>query len=310
MTVDEKLSYLQRRISPQESMDDLLRYPRYLEIETVNACNARCPMCTIDEWERQTPTMKDDVFDHIARDVIAHADQLKRVSLYRDGEPLLDKKIAGRVAMLKAGGVKEVSISSNLSLLDEKRSRALLDAGLDLLIMSIDSLDKAVFESIRVKLNHEEVMENALRFIRLRDEINPGTRIWVRMIRQQSNMGEWESFRQFWLERVQPSDRVYYHDLFNWGGQLAGATASPSCSEFNNPCVALWSLMVILGNGDVPLCNVDFNNKYPVGNVLDESIESLWNSKTFQHRRNLHLQGRKGEISLCNNCNVWEEVTE
>ena len=81
--------YLQRRISPNESYDDLLSFPRFIEIETVNACNARCPMCTIDDWQRNTPTMKDDLFRRIADEIIDHRHEVNRVSLYRDGEPLL-----------------------------------------------------------------------------------------------------------------------------------------------------------------------------------------------------------------------------
>ena len=50
------------RIDKDSKINDLLRFPRFFEIETVNACNARCPMCTIDDWQRKTPTMKDSLF--------------------------------------------------------------------------------------------------------------------------------------------------------------------------------------------------------------------------------------------------------
>ncbi len=66
-----------------------------------------------------------------------------------------------------------------------------MEAGLDSIILSIDSLKKDVFEAIRLRLNFEEVMENALRFIELRDRINPKTQIRVRMVRQDSNVDEW-----------------------------------------------------------------------------------------------------------------------
>ena len=43
MELDKAKEYLVRRISPGESFEDLLRFPRFLEIETVNACNAVLP---------------------------------------------------------------------------------------------------------------------------------------------------------------------------------------------------------------------------------------------------------------------------
>jgi len=299
--------YLSRRINPGGDYDELLTFPPYLEIETVNACNARCPMCTIADWERGFQPMTDELFKKVADEVIEHADEVKRVSLYRDGEPLIDKKMPQRVAMLKEGGIKNTMIATNVSLLDADRSRDLLEAGLDGIILSIDSLDKEVFEAIRVRLIFEEVMENALRFIELRNKIRPQTKIWVRMIRQESNKDEWPAYRDFWMPKMSDHDRVYSHNLHNWGAQLKGFKAIAGSYEPNLPCVALWSLLVIFCNGDVPLCNVDFNNKFPNGSVATSSIQELWQSSTMMQRREWHLNGQKGLISMCENCNVWDE---
>ena len=63
--------------------------------------------------------------------------------------------------------------------------------------------------------------------------------------------------------------------------------------EPNLPCVVLWSLMVFFTNGDVPLCNIDFNNKYPTGSVMKNSIRELWHSKVMQQRREWHLKSKK-----------------
>ncbi|MBF0418021.1 MAG: radical SAM protein [Magnetococcales bacterium] len=300
-------NYLVRRIDADKRYEELLRFPRYFEIETVNACNARCPMCTIEEWTRHSPIMKDELFQKIVAELVAHRDTVKRVSLYRDGEPLLDKKLAPRIAMLKQGGIREVAISTNVSLLDETRARDLLEAGLDTIILSIDSLDKAVFESIRVRLVHEVVMENALRFIRLRDEMKARTRIWVRMIRQESNYDEWPAFEQFWRGHLGENDRVNYSNLHNWGSQLRSFKPVAETYEPGLPCVALWSLMIIFANGDVPLCNVDYANKYPTGNLSTSSIADMWQSEAMTGRRALHMSGHKSDIDICTDCNVWDE---
>ena len=310
MDLERAKEYLVRRISPEERYDDLLSFPRYIEIETVNVCNARCPMCTIDDWERGVAPMTDEIFDKIATEVIQHAPELKRVSLYRDGEPLIDKKLSDRVARLKAGGIDNTAISTNVSLLNEKRATQLLEAGLGLIILSIDSLKKDVYEAIRVRLKFEEVLENAVKFLELRDRMKSPTRVWVRMIRQESNQDEWPAYQEFWSKRISPIDRVYYHNIFNWGGQLKQFDPISNSYEPNLPCVALWSLLVIFCNGDVPLCNVDYNNKYPTGSVLKHSIKELWRSKVMNERRELHLSGQKACISLCEHCNVWDETPD
>ena len=302
--------YLLGRIDKDSKINDLLRFPRFFEIETVNACNARCPMCTIDDWQRKTPTMKDGLFNKIVDELREHSDTIQRVSLYRDGEPLLDKKLPKRVQLLKDNGIKQVSIATNVSLLNEKRSIDLLESGIDLVIMSIDSLDKNIFESIRVRLDFDEVIENAKRFIELRDRISPNTRIWMRMIRQKSNIDEWPYYEQYWSKYLNKNDRIYYHNIFNWGGQLDGFSPVKSTYEPNLPCVSLWSLFVIFGDGKVPLCNVDYNNKFPLGDVTKSSIEEIWRSSLLNKYRDMHLGHKKDNISICQNCNVWDEGSE
>ncbi len=306
----EAEDFLIRRIRPGDTVDDLVRFPSFFEIETVNACNARCPMCTIEDWSRHSPTMKMPLFRKIADEIIEHAGHVRRVNLYRDGEPLLDKKLPDRLEILKTGGVRETAISTNVSLLDEARSKALLEAGLDMVVLSIDSLKKDVFERIRARLVFEEVMDNALRFIDLRNRIRPSTSIWMRMIRQQDNIGEWPAYRAFWADKLSPNDRIMYHNIHNWGGQLEGFKAIDGTHEVNLPCVALWSLMVIFANGDVPNCNVDYNGKFPNGNIRDHSIQDIWQSRVIEQRRALHLGNRKAEMSICAKCNVWDEPSD
>ena len=123
-----------------------------------------------------------------------------------------------------------------------------------------------------------------------------------------TNYNEFDDYYNFWKKYASEVDRIYYHNIFNWGGQLDGYKSVEKSYEPNLPCVALWSLMVFFANGDVPLCNVDYNNKYPTGNVMKNSIRELWKSKIMNARRKLHLDGNKKDISICVNCNVWDEV--
>jgi MoaA/NifB/PqqE/SkfB family radical SAM enzyme len=296
--------YLLRRISPDESYSDLLSFPRFFEIETVNACNARCPMCTIDDWDRRDGLMSDELFSKITKEISEHSNEVRRVHLYRDGEPLLDKKLPQKVKMMKEAGVREVGISTNIALLSEKKSADLLEAGLDSIILSIDSLRSEVYEKIRLGLKFGEVMTNAFNFIRLRNEGNYPTKVWVRMIRQESNYDEWPDYERYWKSQIKPTDRVDFKLLHNWGGQLKGHESDFTSGK---PCVALWSLMCIFADGKVPMCNVDYNNKYPLGDINIQSIQSLWHSRAQLERRKFHLDGRRSEIGLCTNCTAWDE---
>jgi len=296
--------YLIRRISPEETLEALCDFPRYFEIETVNACNAACPMCTIADWQRTPTVMKDDLFEKIANEICQHP-EVKRVHLYRDGEPLLDKKLASRIKRLKPA-IKKVGISTNAQLLTQDKAEAILWAGLDEIILSIDSLVKDTYDKIRVGLDFETVRENCVNFFRVRNWTGTSCKIRVRMVRQEANYVEWPEFEKFWKFYLGSDDTVECKDIHNWGGQLQGfKSVSPADTE--RACVALWSLMCIFADGSVPLCNVDYNNKYPLGSVVTNTIEELWRSDKQNLRRKQHLYGCRAAIAPCTNCTVWSE---
>jgi radical SAM protein with 4Fe4S-binding SPASM domain len=296
------VNYLERRVGGEISQ--LESFPSYFEIETVNACNARCPMCTIDDWDRRDGLMSDDLFLKISQEIGEHKDTVKRVQLFRDGEPLLDKKLALRTAIMKGVGVKKVGISTNAALLTPARSRDILEAGMDEIILSIDSLTPSVYEKIRPPLKFDQVFGNILDFINIRNNIGSTCQAWVRMIRQESNKHEWPSFEDYWRGKLKDSDRVDYRNIHNWGSQLINfKQIAPANVE--KPCVALWSLMVVFADGDVPRCNVDFNNRHPVGSLVDSSIAELWTSATQNSLRGKHLNGVREDI--CKGCTVWSE---
>lgn len=302
---ERDMDYLVRRISPQESYDALLKFPRYFEIETVNACNATCPMCTIADWKREAGLMKDDLFKKIAYEIGAHP-EVKRVHLYRDGEPLLDKRLHRKIKLLKSLNVRRVGISTNCSLLDREHAEAILWAGIDEVILSVDSIRSDTYEKIRTGLDFGDVMNNAQEFFRLRDDVNPECQIWVRMIRQELNDKEWPEYRSYWAGYANSSDRIDYRYIHNWGTQLKDFKAI-STADTHKPCVALWSLMTIFADGSVPLCNVDYNNKYPLGSVLTNTISEIWQSQEQARRQQMHLDRERNKIPPCEHCTVWSE---
>lgn len=267
-------------------------------------------MCTVATWDRKAPSMRDDLFEKLAVEIGGNREHVERVSLFRDGEPLLDRKLPDRIRRLKAAGVANVGISTNCSLLDEARSSAILEAGLDEIFLSMDGFSKGTFESIRVGLSYEQAMENCLRFIPLRDRIRPSTRIVVRMIVQPANEHEWGAYRAFWAARIGSNDCVSRKPLHNWGGQIDAGNGPMACRDPGAnrwPCKSLWSLFVVFANGDVPLCAVDSHRQVPVGEVRTSSIREVWQGRVLESLRRRHLGGRREGLTLCDGCNVWKD---
>lgn len=298
-------AYVERRLG--HGMDVLLRFPKYFLIETVNTCNARCIMCGIDFDKKSKKIMDDALFDKIVHELERHRDHIEKVMLYLDGEPLLDKKLPAKVAKIKDAGIKIVNIATNASILWEKTARALIEAGLDEIYITIDSMKKDVYEAIRVRLDFDDVLGNTLRFIELRNQLNPNLLIRVQMIMQQLNHTEGQHFRAFWTERLNPTDQVVVQRAHNWAS-AADVMKFGDEDQINNiPCIALWGTCVIHVDGDVPLCCMDTETEHLLGNVGKQSIEEIWAGRAMRMRREKHLRGRRDEIRMCDGCTLWRE---
>ena len=63
---------------------------------------------------------------------------------------------------------------------------ALLDAGLETLICSLDGVKAETHESIRIGAVFEEVVSNITRFLKLRAERNGRTRVVIRFTAQKN----------------------------------------------------------------------------------------------------------------------------
>jgi len=133
------------------AVDSLGRPLRDLRISVTDRCNFRCPYCMPREifgpnWEGYVPREALLTFEEIAR--LARLFVREGVEKIRltGGEPLLRRDLERLVEMLaRTKGVQDLALTTNGSLLTREKARALRDAGLTRVTVSLDSLDDAVF---------------------------------------------------------------------------------------------------------------------------------------------------------------------
>ena len=167
-----ELDHIAQRLNLSD-INETQYFPKYLQLETVRVCDARCPFCAIDQWDKSTPLMSDKLFEKIVSELAGYSHWIEAVCIQRAGEPLLDKKLGPRIKMLKDAGIKKVTMSTNASQLNQDKAIELLEAGLDDIMLSIDSIDKEAYEKIRIGLSFENVMNNIQGLFAVRDEIKP-----------------------------------------------------------------------------------------------------------------------------------------
>ena len=290
-----------------ENLSESLYFPKYFEIETIRACNARCVMCTVYKWKNKNNLMSEKLFNKFVNEIKNYGEWINRVCLSRNGEPLLDKTLVEKIYRLKDCGIKYTTFSTNASLLNKKKSIELIKSGLDDIRLSIDGATKKTFEAIRKGLNYEQVVENCLRFIDLRNESGIKPTVQVRMVLQKENEDEKEKFKEFWLSKISKQDIVSSKPMHNWGNQLQTYEKSDELEKYSYvPCISPWSTMIVHFDGKVPLCGCDYNNKIILGDLNNQTMKEIWQSKEFYKIREKHASGKRNDIILCRGCNIWD----
>jgi len=294
-------------------LDETKYFPKYFEIETVNACNARCIMCTVQEWNLSKSDeyiMSMELFEKFVEEVSHYSDWIETVCLNRDGEPTLDKHLVQRVKMLKDVGIKKVTFSTNAQNLSNELIAELLDAGLDDIMISIDGFSKNIFETIRKKLDFDKVMENTLNFIKTRNQLNSKCSIRIRAVKMDENQHELEQWLTFWNDQLSDRDRAYIMPMHSWGNQSYEEQDTKVKYYSNKACISPFSTMILHVDGTAPLCGCDYSVKHLLGKFPQESIKEIWNSDGFEKIRFAHENSNRNEIELCQGCNIWDKNYE
>ena len=136
--------------------------PKRIVVETVFGCNASCPMCLIDHpTDRPKKVMPMVRFEALVTALQPYADKIEKFDLFGLGDPMLDKHLAKRIAMLKSRGFKGIAISTNADLFDAKWRKKVFEAGVDTILISIDGTTKEVHEAARPGTVFERVVSNS-----------------------------------------------------------------------------------------------------------------------------------------------------
>ncbi len=175
--------YFQKPGSQSELAAVAEQEPVCLYLETTNRCNLLCVTCprTYEQLEPEA-----DMPWELFTSLVDQYPNIARVVLHGIGEPMLVKDIAQRVRYLKDRGIY-VLFNTNGTLLNEANGRALIEAGLDELRVSLDAAESEVYQMVRGKDFFQKIVENVRSFTRLQRELKapkPVVSLWLTGLRE------------------------------------------------------------------------------------------------------------------------------
>jgi MoaA/NifB/PqqE/SkfB family radical SAM enzyme len=156
--------------------------PRSLYLETTSRCNSLCETCILTFGGREP--QKDLAWPEF-RAVVDQFPALDRVVLHGIGEPLLNRDLPRMVAHLKDRGAT-VLFNSNAIALGPRVGRALIEAGLDELRVSLDATTPETYARVRGADAFPKVVANLERFAALKREAGaarPAVSLWFTALR-------------------------------------------------------------------------------------------------------------------------------
>ncbi len=240
-------------------------------LELTNHCNLKCSFCPTGNGLLQRPRgfMEPEVF----RQALRRAGPLEFTLLFQWGESLLHPEFATLAQEAARRGTRTL-VTTNGTLLDERRVDMLLDAGLDRVTVSVDG-DAASHERVRgVPLSRTEAGLD--RLLAERDRRGLETAIDVSMVVAPETEHACASFEERYEGRV---DRVQTIPLLTQG-------------ERRTRCREPWrGGLVVLQDGRVTVCCVDHDGLLAFGDVRKESLKGLWNGRAMRDLRRRHVSG-------------------
>lgn len=283
-----------------------LNNPDIFAIELTSQCNLRCVMCPHVIMQRAKSNMGFETFKKIVDNVEPYAFFIWLHSL---GEPLLNPNVFDMIKYCKERGIK-VGLSTNATVLNESNGRRLVEAGLDKIILCMESTEKETYEKIRVGGKFENVRNNIRRFLEVKKEMNserPYT--VVQIIQMKETASQIEAFKKEWVPLC---DEVLVKVFSTWANQVSEIPVLADREQRyhkvlkkRQPCQLLWRNVVILSDGKVSPCCIDYEGKINLGNAAETPLKEIWNGPAMQNLREIHLNEDYQKAPVCDGCEEW-----
>jgi sulfatase maturation enzyme AslB (radical SAM superfamily) len=272
----------------------LTRQPRYIQIETVIGCDAECPFCPQRSITRGPAFMPESTWTKII-------DGTRGLGItYRpflQNEALLDRRLHEVISYIKRDSTARVELNTNGNALTDRRTRELLEAGIDLVRFSIDAFSPETFAQCRVGLSYERVVHNINRFIEFASRQHRPVVTEVRMIDMDINKHEQRDFIEYWNQRA---DRALIVPLYHWPWD-DGVEMVPK------PCIKMREEMFFYTDGRAVLCCWDIAGRAVIGDVTKESVLDIWNGATRRRYAEYLANGERERITLCSRCDAYKD---
>lgn len=301
----KKLVNLARaEIARKQRRIELNSYPYLLIIDPCNYCNLRCPLCPTGngQLERKQAMLS---LDHFRQYFDPLADYLFEAYLHNWGESLLNKNVFKMIEHAQQRNVG-TNLSTNFSDTTSSELDALLDSGLEYLIVSLDGTSPETYVKYRVRGHYEKVVHNLGEIIRRRNQRRMKTPVieWQFIVMRQNEheIAQAEQLaKKLGVDLLRfipvglPCEAPNRKDLAEeWFPRtVQGRAYSPTVeqqfgqADKPGPCFYLYRSMVVNPDGGVSPCCVVYRGETDFAQLPVSDALAMWNNDKYKSARAL-----------------------
>lgn len=289
-------------------------FPSQIIMDITEVCNLACTHCPHPDFKKSehydARYLDPELNSKMVEEVKKHGQGITQYIRYTsNGEPLVHPKGYDMIEeAVKNSGVF-VTLTTNGTIMNEKRTTRLLEAGVHMIDISIDAFKPETYAKIRLGGDLEVTRSNVLRLLNWVRESNSKTKVVVSYVEQPNNSMETADFEQFWKDNG--IDFVVIRRLHSAAG-AAPSIAKVMWERLDNkqrrPCLYPWERISINPKGDIAFCPADWVHGSNVTDYRKTTIQDTWQSDFYQKLRAAHLNNDYSNHKFCGQCPDWQST--
>ncbi len=289
-------------------------FPSQVIVDCTEVCNLACVHCPHPAFKRSShygaryldPALNMRLVDEVRA---AGAGITQYIRYTSEGEPLVHPQGYDMIEYAVRHAGVYVTLTTNGTIMNEKRTRLLLDAGVHMIDISIDAFTPATYGAIRVNGDLDVTRTNVERLLRWVHNSGATTKVVVSFIEQPRNRGEAADFERYWRE--QGAHNVVIRRMHSGAGavaELADELAAQNVGEPRRPCLYPWERIVLNPRGFLAFCPQDWVHGSELADFRTTSIADVWRGAAYRALREAHLANDYACHGFCGACPDWKQT--
>lgn len=295
--------------------------PYNIGVDVSTYCNARCIYCAHSKKNHGVyeGNMSMELFQKVLEEVKQFPSKLKCMELFGFGEPFCNPKLEKMVAKAKSADIADkINITTNGLLFTPERIDALVNAGIDIIRVSLQGLDAETYKKVcGVDVDFDKFINNLTYLYEHRGTSN------VRMKIADVALADVPDGKEKFIDMFGPiADTIFVEHIIpmfsavDYSGidsdiykNAVFGRENVKQNEIHKVChFPFYRLRISLDGGVYASC-CDTPNDILYGNINDKHLKDIWQGSIRTSFLKMQLKGDRFKHPVCKNCMLPNDIT-